>query len=301
MTKKGKDGMDTTSSSNQHYFGPILSTHPLGYIELIKRSLRLYFASFSKVIMLSFILSVIVFIPRLISYILGYDILTSFGRLDINILWILVLDFFSLLLMITIFWRLHCVAHYKQEGFKEDFNVGIHKVLYVFVAVIIQSIIVFGISGLTFLLQILLYKHHLLFTDNSSISWQLVFTILIFFGQAILILFLFTLFIFLTPLIAIENEHIFQSIRRSISLTWNHWWRVFYTIISPWIFFVFFSLFIKFFVGLDIHIYFVNNQQGITIGPILLQMALFALFVIWPTSLLYVQLKDLELRKKAEA
>lgn len=292
--------MDTMISSNPHYWGPILSTQPMSYRELLKRSLRLYFASFSEVIMLSFLLALVVFSPRLISYILGYDIFLSVSSITMQLLWIIALDFVALLLMITIFWRLHCVAHYKHENFKEDFDVGIHKVLYVFIAVIIQSLIIFGISGLVFLLQLLLYKNHLLFFDQSSSVFQIFLSFTIFVGQLALILYLFTLFIFLTPLIAIENKPILESIKRSVTLTWNHWWRVFSTQISPWIYFAIFTLCIKFLIGLDIHIYFVG-QETFSLGPTLLQMMLFTLFIIWPTALIYIQLKDLELRSRAEA
>lgn len=291
--------MDAMISQKKHAWGPILSTHPLGYKELIVRSLRLYFASFPKVILFSFLLAVIVFTPRLLSYILGHDVLKGTSFFSLQILWIIIIDFIALLLMAAMFWRLHCVAHYKHEGFKEDLNVGFHKFFYVFIAVLIQSLIIFGISYLTLLIQLFLYRHGILFINQTS-SWpQIILTFSIFAGQTILIFYLFTLFIFLTPLIAIENEHIFQSIKRSVNLTWNHWWRVFSTQLSPWIYFLIFSLIVKYLIGVNIRLYFVA-QETYSLGATLLQLFIFALFVIWTTSLLYVQMKDLELRKKAE-
>lgn len=292
--------METTLSENQHQWGPILSTHPLSYTEIMKRSLRLYFASFANVILFSYILALIVFLPRLISYVLAFDIIPLILTSP-QMMGLLVLDIISILFLVAIFWRLHCAAHYKHESFNDDFNIGIHKVIYVFIAVIIQGLIIFGTISLTLAFQYFLYKHNWLFPVKQGISWQLAFTIAVFALQLAIILYLSILFIFLLPLIAIENEHIVTSIKRSVALTWKHWWLVFSRQITPWICFVIFSLFVRFFIGINIHIYLIGMDRNISSLPTLfLQICLFALFVIWPAALLYLQLKDLEIRKKLE-
>lgn len=290
--------MSTSVSQNPNYWGPILSTHPLGYRQLIVRSLRLYFASFSRVIMLSFLLSILVFLPRLVSYVVARDIFADIGQFTPTIIWWAALNIGALLLVIAIFWHIHCVAHYKQEGFNQDFKVGLHKVLYVFLATIIESLIILVAISITTFLQVLLVKYKILSPAAPAFSWSVILTIAVFLLQFALILYSTTVFLFLIPLIAIENEHIFTSLKRSFSLTWNHWWLVFSTQISPWIYFVIFLMCIKFLIGVDVHLYFLDHNS-FSLAPILLQILLFTLFIIWPACLLYVQLKDLELRKKA--
>jgi hypothetical protein len=83
-------------------------------------------------------------------------------------------------------------------------------------------------------------------------------------------------------------------------LVWNHWWRVFSTQLTPWLFYLALLIAVKYVLHIDFHIYFtqkIDNTLWVTIAHI----AVFSLFIPWVAALLLVQLKDLELRKSLVA
>lgn len=163
-----------------------------------------------------------------------------------------------------------------------------------FIAAIVESAIVFAVTVLMFYIQLLLYQHQLLFYQNLL---GLLLTIAIFIIQFLVILYLSVMFIFFIPLIATENKGIFSSLQKSISLAWNHWWRVFSVQITPWLCYVILLIIIKYALNIDIHIYFIETTAP-SLKTSLLHIVIFALYIPWVAALLLVQLKDLELRKR---
>ena len=271
-----------------------LPSHPETYKQLIKRSLNLYRASFSNVILFSFLLSLIVFVPRFLSFIIGQDIFLHLPPLSPHRFWLAAVDLVGLLFFIAIIWHMFCVARGIREPLIDDLNKGAKKVLLVFCATILQSLIVYGVAAIIFGLQLLLFQYHLLF-NKHPLSIFLTYFVLI--GQSALIIYIGTLFIFLMPLIAIENNGILKSLERSILLVWNHWWRTFSLQLTPWMYYLLVLMFIKFILRIDIHIYFIEHGVH-PLWTIILNMVVFTLFVPWIAAVLLVQLKDLELRKQ---
>lgn len=271
----------------------LLPSHPSSYSRLIKRSVRLYRISFKNIILLSVLLSFTAFIPRLFSYVIGQDIFLNLSPFSPYRLWLVAVEIICLIFFIGIIWRMHCFIINKHEPLAEDLFIGLKKVLYVFIAAVLQSGIVFAVTIIMFGLQILLQNNGLLFNPD----WMsIVLTLLVFVGQLALILYFSTLFIFLVPLITIEDKGIVSALKRSAFLVWNHWWRVFSVQITPWLTLFFLLALIRFVLRIDIHIYFVG-QGAYSLWISLFQLVMFALYIPWVAALLLVQLKDLELRK----
>lgn len=272
----------------------ILPLHPESNKKLLKHSLILYRASFFKVIFLSLILATIVFIPRLLSDALGYDIFMSLPPFHPYRLYFVLVNFIGFIVFIAIIWRMNCVIRGVHEPLIQDFRVGVNKVWRVFIATIIQNAIVLAVLMIVIGLQILFFKMNML-------SFQYVlgklFTAVVFIGQFILILYVSTLFYFLTPLIALENKSILTSLERSVSLVWDHWWRVFSLQITPWLCYLILLMIVRKVLGVNIHIFFIPQGPHSIITTVL-NIFLFIFFIPWAAATLLVQLKDLELRKE---
>ncbi len=271
----------------------LLPTQPSSYKTLIKNSLRLYRVSFSKVIFLSCLLSLVVFIPRILAEIIGQDIFLTIPLLSIERLWILLIDLASIIFFVGIIWRMYGVIRGFHEPLIEDLKVGVKKVFFVFIASFIESAIVVSIIILIYSLFGILHEHNLLFNTNLI---GMIFTTLAFLGQIILIFYVYTLFVFLIPVITIENKGIIGAIERSVYLVWNHWWRVFSVQFTPWFCFLIFLFILRDIFHINVHIFFFHH----TVAPFvtLFQFIIFAIFIPWVAATLLVQLKDLELRKK---
>lgn len=272
----------------------LLPSKPENYWGIIKRSLRLYRVSIAQVFSLSLLLSILAFLPRFISIFMGHDVFLNFTLFDPQRLWIILLNIVCMLVFIAMLWRIHCIIVGIHEPFLQDFRIGLKKVLYVFIANIIASFIIVTITMTLYGLEFLLVQYHLLFAVNTTSA---LITLIVFSGQLILTVYLLTLFVFLLPLIAIENEHIFTSIKRSVLLVWNHWWRTFSVQITPWLSYLILLVIIKFLLNVQIHIYFTRLDVQ-NIWPSILHVLLFAFFIPWVGAILLVQLNDLELRNE---
>lgn len=271
----------------------LLPTHPLSYKNLIKRSIVLYKASIQRILLLTSLLAFVVFIPRLLSDVVGQDILLNLPPFSIYRAWILVIDLAAFMFMIAILWRMHCIIRGVHEPYIEDFKIGLKKLWIVVLATLLQSAVVLAFVLLIYAFQMLLYTHQLLFIHNTI---GLIFTILVFMGQLFLLMYISMLFYFLNPLIAIENRGVFGSLERSAFLVWNHWWRAFSVQITPWVCYVIGLGLIRFVFKINIHIYFFEHTAH-SIWATVIHMIIFAFFAPWVAAVLLVQLKDLELRK----
>lgn len=273
-----------------------LATRPLSYKELIKESFRFYQASFSKVILLSLLLSITVFIPRILSNVIGQDIYEHVSPLSPYRLWLIVIELTALVFFIAIFWRMHCSAEKIREPLIQDLKRGAKKTISVFIASLLQGAILFAVAGVILGLELLLHQYNLFFGKHL---FGVIVTTIIFATQAILILYIMTLFYFYVPLIAVENKSIFGSLGRSVSLVWNHWWRVFSLQMTPWIVYILLLMLIKYTLGIDIHIYFTEYTQP-DLAATILHLIIFTLFIPWIAALLFVQVNDLEIRHALE-
>lgn len=272
----------------------LLPKTPSSYSSIIKSSFRLYRTSFLKVIWLSALLSITAFVPRLLSYAVGQDLLANLAPLSPHRLWFIALEIIGLAFFIGILWHMHCVIRKVHEPLIEDLYVGIRKVLAVFVAALIQGVIIVAVLLATYGLQRLLISQQTA-ADLSVTMTAIIIALFIF--ELALIVYIYTLFIFLTPLIATENAGIFAALKKSTSLVWNHWWRVFSVQYTPWITYVFLLAFIRSIFHINLHIYFIQRTPQ-SIWVTLLHVVIFALFIPWVAAVLLVQLKDLELRKQ---
>lgn len=279
---KGLEAMDTK-----------LATTPLNYGPLIKQSLSLYKRSITHVFILSLLLSITVFIPRLLSLLIEQDIFMNLPPLSWQRLWMVAINIVSLVFFIGMLWRIHALMKNKDVPFIKDVLVGVKKVLLVFIAALLQSAILFAIALIMYGAQILLHQYNLLFSTHPL---GIILTAFLFIGQFILLLYVATMFIFLFPLIAVENKSILASFEYSVSLAWNHWWRTFSVQITPWLCYLILLLIIRNVFHIDIHIYFMGYGTH-TFPTTLLHLFLFALFIPWVAALLLTQLHDLELRK----
>lgn len=276
----------------------ILPSYPERYSVLLYRSLILYIRSFSKSIIFSLLMAVIVFIPRLISDILGHDILLGVPEKNYQYLWQVLIDVIALTFSIAIYWHMRCVIVNVNEPLAEDARRGIKKIASVFIGSLIQGLILIAVALVVYGLLFLLYQQHMLGGVNTQLSiTRTLFLFTIFVGQFFLILYVATLFIFLVPIIVIENQGILHALEKSASLVWNHWWRTFSLQVTPWICYLLVMIIIKYVLGINIHIYFMDRTEHL-IWTSLLQIVLFTLFIPWVAAVVIVQLRDLELRKE---
>lgn len=272
----------------------LVSTTPLSYRQILWRSIKLYKISFLRVILLSCFMSVIIFIPRLLSLIIGEDIFLNLNLLNWHRVWAFVVELAAMIFFIGIVWRMHCVVHGKKEALWEDFKVGFNKFIAVFVASILGSVLFIAVLAAVIGLQILLHEENILF--NHHLLGMFI-TFAIFLLQVGIILYSLTLFIFLVPLIAVENKHVFAALEKSVELAWNHWWRIFSVQFTPWFIYLIAMLVVHYLLHINVHIYFIDHSEH-TLLTTITQMVLFALYMPWVAALMIVQLNDLEIRNQ---
>lgn len=264
---------------------------PTGYSGLMQKSKALYSNTLRGTFLLSLLLSIIVFIPRMVSLYFGIDVFYESAGYSAVSLWLVFIDLATMIVMIAIFYHLNCELGHKRDNIKQDIREGFFRVLYVFAAAIIQTLIIFVLGLVVFKTQMLLYTYDML---NNNSWWGHIGFACFFAAQTILLLYIFTLFIFYLPIISVENRAVFRSLLQSAKLVWNHWWLVFSVQITPWFAYFFALIFLRM-MGLDVHIYFAENSQS-TMLATAINIIAFAIYIPWVASLLLVQLKDLELR-----
>lgn len=274
----------------------LLPTQPETYWQLLRRSIRLYRVSFKKVALLAVLLAITAFVPRLLSYAIGQDVLHNLTLFSLNQLWLTMLNLVAFIFFIAIIWHMHCEIIHKHESLREDFSIGFKKVITVFIASTLQSVLVIAIIAIIIASQMLIH-YYLPFLFESGLGIWIV--SLIFLFELTLLAYIATLFIFIVPLVAIENKGILSSIQRSITLVWNHWWRTVTLQATPWICFILVLAFVKFILKINVHIYFIDQVPHPLLLTIL-QIIIFAIFIPWVAALLLVQLQDLELRNNSK-
>jgi hypothetical protein len=267
---------------------------PESYWQILTRSFYLYRHAFSRVIALSLLISFLVFIPRLLSDLIGLDIFAKFPAFSIHRLWLFAISIVSLMFYIALLWRMHCLIEGIHEPIKEDYSRGFKRLLAAFIASVIQSVI----AGATLLIAIgftlLLHHYHLLFFKSTL---GIIYTTIIFCLQFAIIVYINILVIFYLPLIAVENRGILASLSHCITIVKGNWWRVFSVQITPWLIYLLLVLLIKFVFNIDLHIFFIEDSSH-SLKDSVFNLLIFTLFLPWTAALLLLQANDLELRKR---
>ena len=271
----------------------LLPGTPESYTQLLKRSIKLYRRSFSSIILLlSLLLSITVFIPRLLTYFCNKDFFAGLTLLSPHVLWIALINLASFMFFIALIWHVHCVIRKVHEPLKQDMTIGLKKMIYAFIAILLQTMIMLAVIYTLFLLDYYLYIWQIL---NINYWFSALLFGVFFLAQVLLIIYIATLFIFYLPLIAIENKGILSSLKYSILLVWNHCFRTFSLQMTPWIFYFILLFFMKYTLGINIHIYFIAGEYQ-PIWVTVLHIIIFTLFAPWVASTLLIQLRDLEIR-----
>jgi hypothetical protein len=118
--------------------------------------------------------------------------------------------------------------------------------------------------------------------------------------QTILVAYLFIAMYFYLPIIVIEHQGIWASLRKSVRLVWKNWWRTFFVQMTPWLIYFICLLLLKYIVNLNISLFYIKTEQIPTLLSLCVQILVFALFLPWIASTLMIQLRDLELRRNLE-
>ena len=133
----------------------ILPTQPETYSQLLRRSITLYRLSFKKVILFAFLVSITVFIPRLLSDFIGQNIFMNLEPLSPHQLWLMAINFVGLIFFIAIVWHTHCVIIGEHEPMLQDMQIALKKIISVVVAGFIQMLVLIGAASIAFGFQIL--------------------------------------------------------------------------------------------------------------------------------------------------
>lgn len=273
-----------------------VSSQPETLKQLIKRSFVLYRQVFVHVFFLSLMLSIVAFIPRLLAILIGQDIFNSLPLFSLSKLWLFLIDACGLFFFAAMIWRIHCVITNSHETLYDDMKISLRKLPYIFIAALLQSLLITAItfSFIVIAFYIALHEQTFLPLDlKHELISGVILTI-----QLVIVGYLFFAFYFYLPIILIENNGIFASLRKSVSLVRNHWWRTFRAQMTPWIVYLVCLILIRYLLKLNIHIYFTGPEEQQHLLPTCVHILIFAIFMPWVATILLVQLRDLELRKK---
>jgi hypothetical protein len=271
-----------------------LSTRPEISRHVIRRSLSIYRHSFLHVFYLSLLLSTVVFLPHLLSLLVGQDIFVSLPLFSVQRLWLLTLNIAGLVFFVAILWRIYCLVINKHESLAEDFLVGLKKSPSIIVGALFQYIVMILIILLisAFVYFVVLNKNTNLLNANTFHS---VLTFLLLISEICLLFLILLAFYFYLPIITIENQGILASLKKSMKVIWGNVGRAMYVQSTPWLAYLLCLVFVKVIVNMNISIYFLSPGRE-TLLNVLLQIVMFAIFVPWIATTLFVQLRDLELR-----
>lgn len=267
------------------------SSQPLNNNLLLTQSNILYRATFTKVIGISILLSVIAFFPRILDFLQGKDPYKVIPSVNSNN-WILLIYICCLLLFITILERVEFTIERRRDRLKKDFVLSLRKFPYVFLAAIVQTafFILLSIAFVGFYL--LLAKFNLIYTKNP-VAIMLI-TIPIFMQLIIAIYVTFSIWFYI-PLIVTENFGVLQSLIYSFQLVWTNWRRTFTLQITPWLCYIVLLILLRYGANINLHVYY-SPAESTSLFALVVHILIFALFIPWFASVMLVQLHDLELR-----
>lgn len=282
-----------------------ISSQPESFHKLFIHSLKVYSKTFFHVFWFSALISIITFLPRIIELSLKEDIFTTLPMTSWHQLWFLLIDLVCLIVFTAILWRIQCALKKQHETILDDLIRAIKKLPLIIVAAIIQMFVVALVGLIIFSLIFLLgsttisnpFTSHIvvLLSENSRLILALRFISVL---AVFVIIYLFFAFYFYLPLILTENKGVFAALKESVYLVWGNWWRTVVFQISPWIVYVFCLVLFRFGLHMNIHVFFVEPEHAFSWLDLIFQIILFLIFVPWFATILLVQLRDLETRKK---
>lgn len=270
-----------------------MTDSPQTLTQLIASSFKVYGRIVASTLVLVLLLAILGFVPRLFALLIGQNVFVELPYLSPYRLWLLVSDIFSLLIFTALLWSAYRALIKKPVSIGEAIAKAIQKFPHVIVAVLILWAMFFIISLTATALFALMNHQQILFGHSTT---GILFTSLVFLIQVGLILFFIILFYFYLPIILLENKGVIQALGYSATLVWNQWWRVFALQIFPWVCFVICLFILKYFIQLPVHIYF-TAPEPLTLVSTIINLILFLIFIPWIVSILFVQFRDLEIRK----
>lgn len=271
----------------------MLPKAPLGNLRLLKKSLVLYKKSFIHVITLSFLLAFTAFIPRILSELIGQDLFVNLPPESPMRLWLIVIDIAAIIFFIGIIWRMHCITLNTHERLLENVRIGIKKIISALVAVVIHTGIIFSFALIIYGFTYLINENTNLLQANTS---SLALTAGIMLALLWSVIYVSTLFVFLIPLIAVENQNVLKALEKSVLIGWNHAIRILIVQLIPWICYLLTLIALRNVFNINVHIYFLGNHPHSFISTIV-NLLMFTIFIPWSAATLLLQLNDLELRR----
>lgn len=260
-----------------------LASSPESNLQLTKRIFNLYAASILHVFGLALLLALIAFFPRFVVLAINSAFLSAkFYRVYLIAIELLIVFTFTAML-----WRIRCVITNAHERILDDFSIASKKLLLIIGAAAIHLLIILSFS----FLMVLLFSYSKNHTTLVSYYIFVIFCAIYFF----LMIYINFLFSFYLPIILTENQGIWAAIKKSVTLVWGNWWRVFLLqLLTPASYAVCLLILNEFF-SIDIHFYF--SHTNATIIATLINLVFLAIFIPLYGATLLVQLRDLELRK----
>lgn len=276
--------MDTTQNP------PLHTTN-----QVINSSFKLYRAVIFRVFFLSLLLSIVVFIPRLLSTLFGKDVLGELSYVGWNNLWLILIDFAALTLLTAILWRINCFMRNSHESLLDDFKNALKRVVPILIAVIVQVLLVI----LTLIACLTLAR--MIFTPQEAMTLNFTFSTELLIGvvsctQAILVIYFFFAFCFYLPIILVENKGFLAAMTKSVRLVWGNWWRTVTVLMTPLLAYLVSIILVKYLFKINIHLYYTTLPEPQSLTATVVHIILFAAFIPWVAAAMLVQLQDLEKR-----
>lgn len=252
-----------------------LATQPQSVGKVLDESIRLFFASFKHVFILSLVATAVVMLPNFMMN----DALTAAGE-DLTQMQAVFAEFFvwlgaGMLVFVVfynaIFFNIDRISHGGESATGQSLAVGLRKLVTVIVAMILYFLAV--VIG----------------------------SLLLIIPGIILMLSLF----FYTPLAVCDDLGPVETLKKSHNLVWGNWWRTTAVFLVPFFIMMILGFLFALVIGFVVAMTgpaegaeSIESQAGLNqIGNLI--MALFYV-IIYPyfASLMLVQLNDLKLRKK---
>ncbi len=270
------------------------ATRPETYSKLVARSLTLYKAVLPQTFIFALLISIILFIPRLICVAVGQNVFLTTIKVNQVALLYLAMYISTLWFLAALLWCINCLERNQHKNFVVDIEMAGKRVLQVFVTAIV---LLFVIS----LVGFVSYSVHKIFWLLKLYSYNEYFTaillLIVCLIQVGITVLLSTLFYFYFPLIVIEHDSIIKSLKQSAQLVWGRIWETVRLQVTPWLVYFLVLLLVKMVFKINIHIYFMPLDSVSSFFPTLVHIAILAFFIPWGSSMVLVQLRDLELRK----
>lgn len=270
------------------------SMHPETYSELVARSLRLYRGVFPQAFGFALLISIVLFIPRLICVAIGQNVFLTTTKVNQVALLYFAMYLSALWFLAALFWCINCLERGVHKNFIDDVEMAGKRICYVLGA----AVILFLLSSLVGLLAYLVnewFWHLKLYSYDKFLTSFLFFVVC--FAQVGVSVWLATLFYFYFPLIVIEHNGILNALKQSAQLVYGKVGQTLRLQLTPWLLYFLVLILIKMVFKLNIHIYFMPQNPGATFYPTLVHIVVLALFIPWGSSMALVQLRDYELRR----